>query len=474
MNHSASHDIDPTFYRSPADAISAPAEKLAYVVAFDRAARRRDALVVLDVDPVSPRYGQIAGWTDLPTSGNELHHFGWNACSSAYAHAGLHTDGLQRRYLLLPGLRSSDIHVYDTHPDPVLPQLVRTVSAEDLAGKAGYSRPHTLHCGPDGIFLSCLGGGPLADGPGGIALLDHDTFDVLRAWETDRGGQYLAYDAWWHLNQNVLITSEWGTPSMIEDGIVPELLLGNEYGHRLHFWDMAAGKHLQTVDLGSQHQMVLELRPSHDPGQTWGFVGVVVSTEDLSASVWRWSRDNGGWRADKVIPIPAEPASPDDLPPALQPFGAVPPLVTDINLSVDDKFLYVSCWGTGELKQYDVSDPSHPREAGSARLGGITGRVAHPAAPVERLAGGPQMVEVSRDGKRIYLTNSLYGSWDDQFYPDGVGAWFAKVDTEPSAGGGLRIDERFFPHGDDFRGLRVHQVRLQGGDYYSDSYCYRS
>ena len=49
-----------------------------------------------------------------------------------------------------------------------------------------------LHCGPDGIFVSCLGGGNGADGPGGIALLDHDTFDGLRAWETDRGDQYLA------------------------------------------------------------------------------------------------------------------------------------------------------------------------------------------------------------------------------------------------------------------------------------------
>ena len=54
---------------------------------------------------------------------------------------------------------------------------------------------------------------------------------MLRAWETDRGPQYLAYDAWWHLNQNTLITSEWGTPSMIEDGVDPELLLGRKYGH---------------------------------------------------------------------------------------------------------------------------------------------------------------------------------------------------------------------------------------------------
>ena len=64
---------------------------------------------------------------------------------------------------------------------------------------------------------------------------------------------------------------------MIEDGINPELLLGHKYGHALHFWDLAAGKHLQAVDLGEQHQMVLELRPAHDPEATWGFVGVVIS-----------------------------------------------------------------------------------------------------------------------------------------------------------------------------------------------------
>ncbi|MCW2575031.1 MAG: selenium-binding protein [Modestobacter sp.] len=465
---------DPTFYRSPAEAIAAPSEQLAYVVAFDRAGVLPDALAVLDVDETSGGYGTVVGWAELSTTGDELHHFGWNACSSALMHEGhdMGEDGLQRRFLLLPGLRSSRIHVYDTQPDPRSPRLHKTVDASELAQRAGYSRPHTLHCGPDGVFLTCLGGADGNDGPGGIALLDHNTFDVLRAWETERGPQYLAYDAWWHLNQNVLVSSEWGTPSMIEDGLVPELLLAGRYGHSVHFWDLAEGRNLQTVDLGAEHQMVLELRPSHDPEATWGFVGVVISTADLSASVWRWHREGTDWKVDKVITIPAEPADPADLPPALQSFGAVPPLVSDIDLSVDDRMLYVSCWGTGELKQFDVSDPGNPREVGSVHLGGITRRTAHPAEPSARLAGGPQMVEVSRDGQRVYVTNSLYGSWDDQFFPDGVGAWMAKIDSDPSTGG-LRIDERFFPHGEDFRGRRAHQVRLQGGDASSDSYCYR-
>jgi selenium-binding protein 1 len=102
------------------------------------------------------------------------------------------------------------------------------------------------------------------------------------------------------------------------------------------------------------------------------------------------------------------------------------------------------------------------------RLGGIVGRAPHPASgPVN---GGPQMVEVSRDGRRVYLTNSLYAAWDDIFYPDGVGAWMAKLDV--GADGGLSADARFFPNDGDFRGLRVHQTRLQAGDASSDSYCF--
>src|SRR2546427_12153019 len=102
--------------------------------------------------------------------------------------------------------------------------------------------------------------------------------------------------------------------------------------------------------------------------------------------------------------VPAEAAVPDQLPPLLKGFKAVPPLVTDINLSLDDRCLYVSCWGTGELLQYDVSDPFQPVQTGSGRLGGIVRRQPHTDHPGGALNGGPQMVEGSRDGKRVYLT----------------------------------------------------------------------
>ena len=110
----------------------------------------------------------------------------------------------------------------------------------------------------------------------------------------------------------------------------------------------------------------------------------------------------------------------------------MPPLITDIDLSLDDKFLYVSCWGTGKLLQYDVSDPFNPVQTGEVEMGGVVRKAAHPTgAP---LSGGPQMVEISRDGRRVYLTNSLYSTWDDQFYPDGLNGWLSLIDVNPEGG----------------------------------------
>ena len=313
-----------------------------------------------------------------------------------------------------------------------------------------------MHCGPDGIFVNALGT-PQGEGPGGIFRMDPETFDVLGQWELDRGPQYFAYDFWWHLGYDTLITSEWGTPKTFENGLVPDVLLNSGYGHNLHIWDLRRRRHRQVLDLGKEHQLVFELRPAHDPTKAYGFVGVVISLKDLSSSIWLWHQSEGGWTIKKVIEIPAEPADP----------GKLPPLVTDIDLSLDDRFLYVSCWGTGEFIQYDVSDPFNPKKTGSLHLGGIVRRAAHPKNPKQALNGGPQMVEVSRDGRRVYSTNSLYGVIDEQFYPDGVKGWMVKVDAKPA--GGMAFDSNFLLEVDE---LRPHQVRLEGGDCSTDSFCF--
>jgi methanethiol oxidase len=368
---------------------------------------------------------------------------------------------------VVPGLRSSRIYILDTKPDPKKPKLVKTIEPEELAEKTGYTRPHTVHCGPGGIYISALGD---KDGkaPGGIFVMDAESFEPLGRWEVDRGSQKLAYDSWWHLGYDTMVTSEWGTPDTFENGLVPEVLLGSKYGRKLHFWDFTKRKHLQEIDFGEEHQLIFELRPAHDPTKAYGFVNCVISLKDLSSSIWTWYREGNKWAAKKVITIPAEPAHPDSLPPVLKGFGACPPLVTDIDLSMDDRFLYVACWGTGDLQQYDVSDPFNPKLTGKVRIGGIVSRAGHPAAKNGKLSGGPQMVEISRDGRRVYFTNSLYGAIDPQFYEGGFDGWMVKLDAKPE--GGISFDSKFFI--DWPKGHLPHQVRLQGGDCSSDSYCY--
>jgi len=459
------HRAESTLYRTPRDAIEAPPEQLAYVALLDP-----DAIAVVDVDPASRGFGSVVGQWDAPVQDppDEFHHYGWNICSSALGADHDHDGAMDRRYLVVPGIRSSRIYVLDTGPDPRHPELVATIEPEQVMGRGQYSRPHTVHCGPGGLLVSALGSGSVDgnDGPGGIFTMDHSDFSVTGQWEIDRGSQFYAYDFWWHINAGVLVASEWAPPRLIENGIVPEALLAREYGHRLHFFDLEQRRHIAEIDLGDQYQMALEVRPAHDPTKTHGFLGVVIDVTDLSASVWTWYEDAGEWKAKKTIHIEAVPADATDLPPLLEGFGAVPPVVTDIDLSLDDRFLYVACWGTGELRQYDVSDPFAPRLADTVKLGGILHGADHPSG--RPWGGGPQMIEVSRDGRRVYGTNSLYGSWDPQFYPGGVpGAMFkADVDTD---GGGLKLDPDFHV---EFPGHRAHQIRLQGGDCSTDSFCF--
>jgi hypothetical protein len=77
-------------------------------------------------------------------------------------------------------------------------------------------------------------------------------------------------------------------------------------------------------------------RPARDPTKAYGFVGMVTSLKDLSSSIWLWHQSNGKFEVKKGIGIPAESSQ---LPPLRQGFKAVPPLLTDINPSVDDRFL---------------------------------------------------------------------------------------------------------------------------------------
>ena len=428
-----------SFYASPEEATQAGPEEFLYLACTREGTgvRQPDFIAVVDAED-----GRIVHETPMPNVGDELHHFGWNRCSSA-------CHGPDRSHLIVPGFRSSRIHVLDVAGDPHKPRVDHVIEPAELADKTGYTRPHTVHCMPgDNVVVSMLGdlhGG----GAGGFAVLDARTFEVKGRWENGGARPPLNYDFWYQPRKDVLVSSEFGEPNAYEEGFDIEDVGAGRYGQRLHFWNLGEKRLEQTIDLGDQGLVPLEVRWLHNPESDNGFVGAT-----LSSNIFRWYRSNGGYETDKVIDVENVELEGWPLP------GGVPGLITDIVLSMDDRFMYLSNWLHGDLRQYDISDPANPKLTGQLWLGGLLGR---PGDAGRELNGGPQMIQLSLDGRRLYVSNSLYSTWDNQFYPE-LRSWLLRVNCSPE--GGMEVDPDFFVdfHDRPEGPARAHEVRLQGGD----------
>jgi selenium-binding protein 1 len=424
-------------YASPAEAMQAPAEEFLYLACLHEGTGvdRPDFLAVVDASD-----GQIVHETPMPNVGDELHHFGWNRCSSA-------CHGPDRSHLIVPGFRSSRVYILDVAADPRRPRIEKVIEAEEIVRATGLTRPHTVHCMPgENVVISMLGD---ADGNGacGFAVLDARTFEVKGRWENGGPRPPFNYDFWYQPRQNVLASSEFGEPNAYEPGFDLDDVAAGRYGSRLHFWNLSERRVEQTVELGESGLVPLEVRWLHDPDADQGFVGAA-----LSSTMWHFHRDNGSYAAEQVIAV-------DGVEQEGWPFP-VPGLITDLVVSMDDRFLYFSNWLHGDLRQYDISDPANPSLTGQLQLGGVLGK---PSDAGRELHGGPQMLQLSLDGRRLYVSNSLYSTWDNQFYPK-LRSWMLRVNCAPK--GGMEIDGNFFLdlHDRPDGPARAHEVRLQGGD----------
>ncbi len=438
-------------YASPEAAMQTPPEEVIYVACLYEGTGidEPDFIATVDTSRDSDTYGEIVHRLPMPNVGDELHHFGFNACSSA-CHSSLSRDTL-----VVPGIKSSRIHVVDIS-DPRAPAITKVIEPEEIKAKTGYSGPHTVHCMPGDIVTVSMLGDENGDAPGGFMVLDAHDFSVLGRWENDKGDQELMYDFWYQPRQNTLISSEWAAPNTFGPGFDPADVAAGKYGRRLHFWDLEAKTKTQTVDLGDDGLIPLEIRWLHDPDARQGFVGAT-----LSSNIIRFHSENGDWAAEKVIDVENRELDGWPLP------GGVPGLITDIVLGMNDRDLFFSNWLHGDLRHYDVSDPTKPELKSQVWLGGLLGDDAgHPKAEGP-LNGGPQMLQVSLDGERVYVSNSLYSTWDNQFYPD-LRGWLTKLDRQGD--GTFAVDPDFFV---DFTKLdtgpaRPHEVHLPGGDCTSE------
>ncbi|GAU39506.1 hypothetical protein TSUD_68700 [Trifolium subterraneum] len=415
-------------YATPLDAMSAPKETLIYVTAIYSGTGREkpDFLATVDVDPNSPTYSKIIHRLHVPYLGDELHHTGWNSCSSCYG-----DPSAVRQYLILPSLLSGRIYVIDTKTNPRSPSLHKIVEPEDIISKTGLAYAHTSHCLASGdIMISFLGDKDGNAAGSGFLLLDSE-FNVKGRWEKPGHSPLFGYDFWYQPQHKTMISTSWGAPAAFTKGFNLQHVSDGFYGRHLHVYSWPEGELKQILDLGQSGLIPLE-----NQDESWSHV-VAISVKPLKVQNW-------------ILP-------------------EMPGLITDFLISLDDRFLYFVNWLHGDIRQYNIEDPKNPVLTGQVWVGGQFQKGSNIAVITED--GGPQMIQLSLDGKRLYVTNSLFSAWDKQFYPELIekGSHMLQIDVD-SEKGGLKINPNFFvdfgtePNGPSL----AHEMRYPGGDCTSD------
>ncbi|XP_019412486.1 PREDICTED: selenium-binding protein 1-A-like [Crocodylus porosus] len=458
-------------YKTPLDAMKGPREKIIYLPCIYRntGINKPDYLATVDVDPESPCYSQVIHRLPMPNVNDELHHSGWNTCSSSFGDVSK-----KRNRLILPSLISSRIYVVDVGTDIRAPRLYKVIEPVEVYWKCNLANPHTTHCLGNGEIMISSIGEPSGNGKGGFILLDGKTFEVKGNWEKGNKIPALGYDFWYQPRHNVLMSTEWGIPKYIANGFNPADLTKGRYGRYINVWDWTTHAFIQAIDLG-EDSVPLEIRFLHNPDAAEGYVGCA-----LSSAIHRFYKtEKGIWAAEKVIQVPSKKVEGWLLP-------EMPGIISDILISLDDRFLYFNNWIHGDLRQYDISNTRKPKLVGQVFLGGSITRggpvtvledpeLQCPPEPFvikgKKVAGGPQMIQLSLDGKRLYITTSLYSGWDKQFYPDLIreGSVILQIDVD-TVRGGLTVNEDFLvdfgkePHGPAL----AHEMRYPGGDCTSD------
>jgi selenium-binding protein 1 len=338
-------------------------EKYLYVYCVDADAKDNDFLIVVDVDRKSKDFGKISYKLDLGSKGNETHHFGF-------------TD--DRTHIWGLTLFSNRVFLIDVATDPARPRLKKIL--ENFGAEAGLSSPHTAYALPGRMLISFLSA---KDGglPAGVAEFTNEG-KFIRKLEQPRDAPY-GYDVAINPDRTRMTTSSFTYYNNYKKPFAEMDL--KKFGNDLLIWDFRDRKVIAQLKAGAAP---LECRWSRKEGANHGFTNCA-----LDHSIWVWEgKPDGGYSTRKLCDT-----------------GKLP---VDLRQSPDDRFLYVSCFMSDEIQQWDVSDLKKPRLNSTLKL-----------------AIQPNMMHVTGDGKRMYITNSLLSTLDrpGQFWvkmahvgPDGM------------------------------------------------------
>lgn len=329
----------------------------------------QDKLVTVDVKPGSPSYGKVIHGVAVDGR-HEAHHGGF-------------TD--DRRQLWLAGLESSKVFIFDVYTDPAKPRLVKTIH-DFIERSGGAVGPHGVYALPGRVLIPALSNAKDKTGRTALVEYSNDGNYITTHWMPTKadprgasGAEFAdgyGYDARVLPRKNVLLTTSftgWNN-YMTEFAKVagdPEAV--KQVGNSMVLWNFHTRQPRKVFKVPGAP---LEIRWAWGETHNYAFTATA-----LGSKLWLAYEDKAGeWQAKEIADIGNVK-------------GGVLPV--DISLSADDRILFVSCFGDGKVRVFDVSDPHQPRQIVEKEIGRQV-----------------NMVSQSWDGKRLYFTSSLLSKWD--------------------------------------------------------------
>ncbi|NXB82715.1 SBP1 oxidase, partial [Donacobius atricapilla] len=439
-----------------------PREEVAYVTCTYRGTciEQPDFLATVDLNPRSSTYGQVIQRLPMPNLKDELHCAGWGpACGCSESGAAA-----KRSKLVLPCLISSRIYVVDVGSPCRPPRICKMIEPVDVFWKCNKGYLAVTHALPNGDILIANMGDPAGNGKGGFVVLDGDTFELKGNWENECEAPPTGHDFSFKARHNVLVSSAGLVPKVAGRGFCPE--------------DLKKG--------GDRRASGTEGQAERGAGSAWCPREAELCPQSLCRARAGWTGMAGSagfavpeqrdaWAVEEVIRIPPKDVSGWIM-------HKMPAFIADLLISPDDRFLYVCNWWHGDIRQYELGRNCKPRLVGQVFVGGSILRggpvtvcrdeelKCQPEPLVvkcKRVYGGPAALQLSLDGKRLYVTNSFYSTWDQQFYPSLIkeGSVMLQLDVDTDKGG-LAVNKNFLvdfgkePHGP----CLAHEIRFPGGD----------
>lgn len=355
-------------------------EKFMYVAVTDGGAGNPDFLALVGTDPGIPgHYGRIFKRVDMPNPDDELHHFGYS---------------LDQERLIVPGLFSNRVHVFDVSKNPRNPKLVAV--NERLVEDSGYIVPHTVIGLPNNeVLVTMIGAATESTGPGGIVRLDDRTGEFVGYYgpspfrNAHTSLPKYMYDFGFNEEANRAVSTTFGWPADIGGGINPA-----GFGDEVAVWDFASREVIQTVGLG-ENCGALEVRWIEE--RNLGMTNCPGTN-----SLWVWEDDDGDGFYDFHQVLSAEDG-----------------LAGPVDIVLRDEHLYLTNYFGDSLQKFDISDPFDPVMVDEVSL-------PH-----------PNMLRVSPDGRRVYVSNQLVTTWDNDSAfggprNDRYGIWLYHVQDDDS------------------------------------------